>query len=238
MIDFAYSRLGLRFNPFGELDRQQRIENALPRCDLDSIRSYLQDNSCLQQRAVQFMGPRGSGKSTHLLLLAARLPDFHYVHLPVDSKRDVPVCTNLMIDEVQRAGRRQQTLLFRNAQRVVLGTHRDFSNRLEESGFEVQTIALDEQPQIDWLVKTLNRKIELAQRPMATKRAIPRIRHQTVVQLRQEFGSDIRGLEGRLYDVFQALNSGSPNGSPLQDAFELGIDHCGVSDLPRESWLP
>ena len=206
MIDFAYSRLELRYNPFGELDRQQRIDTAVPRCDFQSVISFLESDP-ESHRAVQFIGPPGSGKSTHLLMLATALPDFNYVHLPRNTRRLVPARHHLMIDEAQRLGWRQRRRLFHAARSVVLGTHRCFARGLRKLGFEVVTVSLTAAPEIDWLANVLEQKIRAAQRPKYRDRQVGLINGPTVVQLRDEFGNNIRGMERRLYETLYALNT-------------------------------
>lgn len=206
MIDFAYSRLGLRYNPFGELDRQQRIDTAVPRCDFRSVTAFL-GSEPVSHRAVQFIGPPGSGKSTHLLMLASALPDFYYVHLPRNTRRLVPARQHLMIDEAQRLGWRQRRRLFHAAHSVVLGTHRCFARGLRKLGFEVITVSLTAAPEIDWLANVLEQKIRAAQRSENPDRQAGLIDEGAVVQLRDEFGNNIRGMERRLYETLHALNS-------------------------------
>ncbi len=195
-IDLPYATLNLRFNPFGELDREQLIDTAMPRCDFDYLVEHLRE----EHTAVQFMGPAGSGKSTHLLCLANRYPEFTYVHLPEHEKRVVPVCEDLMIDEAQRLGLRQRHRLWRGARRMVLGTHVCLQKSLRASGFRVRTIQLDQAPTTEWLQQTINRKISAARRHAGD---IPYIDRGQAVRLLHKFGNNVRALNHYLYERFQ-----------------------------------
>ena len=224
MIDFAYARLNLRFNPFGELDRQQKIDNAIPRCDVESICEFLSERNASNgnfdhcepaqdKRAVQFIGRPGSGKSTHLLMLASRLGNYAYVHIPQNCRRKIPARNFLMVDEAQRLTRRQGKHLLPQASRLIIGTHRCFDKRLVSQGFQVKTIGLDLNPDACWLANALQRKIESARREGGTEP--PKISHSTVVKLIDEFGNNIRGMERKLYETLHQANASSTSVTSL-----------------------
>ncbi|MGI9516662.1 MAG: hypothetical protein ACR2NP_06445 [Pirellulaceae bacterium] len=207
-IDLPYAALNLRYNPFGELTRGQRLETAVPRCDLDSILEFLVP----ERRAVQFMGPAGSGKSTHLFCLADGLPKFCYVHLPEAKKREVPAREDLMIDEAQRLRRRPRMRLWRSARRIVLGTHVDLDRSLTSCGFSVRTIRLDQQPTATWLQQTVNQKLMVARR---TEAPLASMNDATAVKLLREFGNNVRAIDRYLYERFQQFEERAADGQSL-----------------------
>jgi hypothetical protein len=219
MIDFAYARLGLKFNPFGELDRQQRIDCLVPRCDSESLVAFLSHPTA--RRAVQFTGPPGSGKSTHLLWLALQLADFHYIHLPVDGSRAVPVSSCLMVDEAQRLTWWQRRRLFRNARKVILGTHRCFARPLRRQGFAVRVVSLHQPPPVAWLIEAWQRRIQAAQRRVvqpcsSAETVLPWVSPDVAARLREEFGPNIRAMEGCLYESVQSRDAASRDMPPAE----------------------
>jgi hypothetical protein len=219
MIQYAYAASGLKYNPFGELERQQRMDQAFPRCDLASVVRFLGDDS-LNRRAVQFLGPCGSGKTTHLLALAGMLPAFHYCHLPPATRRYLPDLPHLMIDEAQRLGFWQRRRHFRQCQQLVLATHRCLAASLRRHGFAVLTLDLQHTPATEWLLKTWRQKLADAQRvPTGAQSNRPGnikgpaaswLSADLVNQLRADFGSNIRGMERRLYEIVYSWNQAIP----------------------------
>ncbi len=198
MLDLPYAKQNLRYNPFGELDRQDRIDLAIPRCDFDEVTRFV----LMDKSAVQFIGEMGSGKSTHLLLLASQLPQFGYLHLPVDQSRIVLPKEFLLVDEAQRIPRLQVKSLFQQANHILLGTHRCFEKRLLRLGFQVKTINLDLLPNDQWLQSAFQRRIDRARR---SDRTVPQIQLSTVLKLRNKFGNNIRAMERQLYEQFLEL---------------------------------
>ena len=69
------------------------------------------------------------------------------------------------------------------------------------------SISLDEPPAIDWLVTTLNCKIDASRRRPAGGEDSPRISRETAAKLIEEFGNNIRGMERHLYDTIHHLNA-------------------------------
>ena len=201
MIDFAYSRLNLRFNPFGELDRQQRVECAVPKIELRPLADFIASKT-RERRAVQFLGSRGSGKTTHLWLLNSLLHDFHYLHIPEGATRSLPQRSHLMIDEAQRMTWWQRRNSFKEARRVILGTHRCYAARLRRLGFNTVTVQLDTLPKADWLASLLKQKIDYAIR--CPENADLTIAPNDVANLRDQYGHNIRQIERHLYEVIQS----------------------------------
>lgn len=200
MIDFAYSKLNLRFNPFGELDRQQKIDCAVPRVDISRLANFIASAN-QERRAVQFLGSRGSGKTTHLWLLNSMFRNFHYLHIPEGATRSIPQRTHLMIDEAQRMTWSQRRNGFKKSHRVILGTHRCYATRLRRQGFQTITVNLDRAPEEAWVTRVLERKINYATR--ISGGAGLRITPNRITILREQFGHNIRQMERHLYELVQ-----------------------------------
>lgn len=200
MIDFAYSRLNLRFNPFGEFDRQQKIDCSIPKIDLQPIVDFMASDTD-EPRAVQFLGSQGSGKTTHLWLLSSLLHDFHYLHIPEGTTRSLPDRAHLMIDEAQRMTWWQRRTSFRKVHRLILGTHRCYDTLLRRQGFNTMTVQLDKPPETEWLARVLERKIDFAvRRPAGVDLAFTTAE---IIKLRDQYGHNIRRIERHLYEVIQ-----------------------------------
>lgn len=191
-----FAHLNLRFNPFGEIPLEHRAELAI--VDLDLIERRL-DN---RRAAIQFMGDKGHGKTTHLLALMDRFPQAAYVRIPEYERPPIPVGEPLMVDEVQRLSRWTRFCLFRRNLPLVLGTHQDYAGELKRAGRQVTTIKVGGDLDAGRLQRIVERRIEFARRK---KGPVPRLTRTAVRRLMLEFGSDVRGIEGKLYDVFQNL---------------------------------
>ena len=115
-MQLAFLHLNLKRNPFGEITEDERARLAV--VDIDRILAALQNPHC----AVQFLGEKGYGKTTHLIALRSRLSGAGYVHIPEGETRPLPEGNPIMIDEAQRLTWWQQKTLFRKKVPLVLGT--------------------------------------------------------------------------------------------------------------------
>lgn len=192
-----HSRFNLRFNPFGELTRQQRITAAV--VDIDEHVEWLHRGS----RAIQFIGDCGRGKSTHLLAMLNQFPSAAHVYIPEDGPTPViPPGNPLLIDEAQRLPWRVRREVFRRGMTLILGTHVDLISPLTRSGFAVRTIHVSADFDAPRLCEILNRRIELARLGPGK---IPVITLQQAERLVARFGNDIRSTESYLYERLRIL---------------------------------
>ena len=191
-----YARLNLRRNPFGDLNLAERAELAI--VNVASIVARL-DNP---RYAVQFVGEKGFGKTTHLLAILRQLPQATYYHIPEGTRPPVPQGSPLMIDESQRLTHWQRWSVFRRRTALVLGTHQDHRRALQRVGRSVETIHVADRMNTDRLTTLLNARIRCCQRGPGP---IPSIRRATAQLLLQRFGPDIRTIEDTLYSRFQSL---------------------------------
>mgnify|MGYP000964671584 FL=1 len=187
MMVSPFAKLNLIRNPFGELQPAERAELAV----VDTPR-WLE---LLRQptSAVQFIGPGGHGKTTHLLALAHRLPQAAYVYLPEDGPPpSLPRARPVLIDEAQRLRWWQRRQVLAVGGPLALGTHEDLTPALRRAGLTVVTVevAADQSP--ERLADILNRRIEASR---AGDAPVPRVDLPQAIELRRRFGADIRQIE-------------------------------------------
>ncbi|RLS80415.1 MAG: hypothetical protein DWI00_00645, partial [Planctomycetota bacterium] len=133
MASLPFIHLNLRRNPFGEFDAEERTQ--LANVELGSALEHLRFRPQSHTPALQIIGQKGYGKTTHLLSLATHFPDASYVHIPEGESIAIPaVGEPLLIDEAQRLTLWQRLRLFRSRRTLVLGTHRDFTQHLKWAG--------------------------------------------------------------------------------------------------------
>ncbi|WP_345683285.1 hypothetical protein [Novipirellula caenicola] len=182
-------------NPFGELTREERAELAV--VDVAELASHVQGS----QRALQLIGECGRGKTTRMLALLRHFPDASYVYLdeqlPCGAIAEgVP----LLIDEAQRLPRKVMHRVFATGLPLVLATHRDLTRPLKKAGYGVTTYRLGDTNNARLVAESANRRIEASRLGPGP---IPRLSIRDADALVSRFGSDIRGIEGYLYDQVQ-----------------------------------
>lgn len=191
-----FAHLNLRRNPFGELDLSSWAELAV--VEVDHLVPRLREPGY----AVQFMGEKGRGKTTHMLALVRRFPDARYVHVCENQRPPIPHGHPLFIDEIQRVPRRRRRRLLRRRVSLVVGTHEDLRPELAAAGFEVETICVAGGLDARRLGRILNLRIEAARRGPGP---LPQVTPQTARAMIDRFGDDVRAIQGAMYDLFQTL---------------------------------
>jgi len=194
-----FAHLNLRRNPFGELP----LADWAPLADVD-VQEF--DEILAEPgAAVQFVGEKGNGKTTHLLAIQARIPDAVYVHFPEGQKAKIPAGNPILIDEAQRMTRWQQWAVFRSDRSLVLGTHRDFTREMKRAGRRVKTVAVHERMSPERLTRIVQNRIEWVRREPGP---VPELSCETADRLLVRFGPDVRRIFFELYGVFQNLQGG------------------------------
>ncbi|MEZ6035033.1 MAG: hypothetical protein R3C17_18215 [Planctomycetaceae bacterium] len=197
MTPLPFSHLNLRRNPFGELTAEERT--ALAVVEIGPALQHLKQ----PRAAVQFVGEKGYGKTTHLLVLASHFAHGTYIHIPEGRRVTIPsVGDPLLIDEAQRLTKIQQWLIFRSRRRLILGTHEDFEQSLCRADRPALTIAADRFTNEGRVHTLLNARIQFARRADGP---IPSVTLQTASRLFTQFGSDIRSIEHSMYQTIQLL---------------------------------
>ncbi len=193
-----FAAFNLRCNPFGEKTQDDRAALAV----VDAQRWV--SVATQPQRAIQFIGECGRGKTTHLLALRRILPEAAYVYLPEDGPLpEIPRGRPLMIDEAQRLPCRTRRQVWRRGGALVLGTHVDLSKTLQRYGYRVETIQVERQADPEQLAKIFNRRLEAAR--LDPTRPVARISREETAILLTRFETDIRAMESYLYERIQQL---------------------------------
>jgi hypothetical protein len=196
-VQLPFAHLNLRYNPFGELPLTERPALAI----LDP-EPYLELLSA-PRAALQFMGDKGRGKTTHLLTLRAHRPG-PYLHLPEEGPLpEVPLTEPLLyLDETQRLPRRVRKALYRGPSRLVLGAHQDHERELRRAGRPVMTVHVGAALDVERLGQIVVRRIEAARRAPGP---VPEVPQESLISLLDRFGDDLRAIEHHLYERVQAL---------------------------------
>lgn len=196
-MELPYAHLNLTRNPFGELPLDERATLAVTAIErhVALLRSPGQ--------AVQFLGDKGRGKTTHLLAIASRFAAAAYVHLPEDAPTPpIPSGHPLLIDEAQRLPRRLRRQVFAGRTPLVLGSHENHAAELARAAYRVETVEVATTINGERMHAILNRRIQAARRAAGV---IPTVSLETAERLLLEFRGDVRAVASHLYDVFQQL---------------------------------
>ena len=201
-LQSPYSYLGLRRNPFGELTREERGELAV--VDIGPLLTFLSH----EKQAVQIIGDCGFGKTTHLLALRAQLPQSALVYFPETGPRpELPVARPLLVDEGQRMGWLRKRQLLRSRGPLAIATHVDWTRDLQQAGFQVLTLDVEQPKSPVCLADILNRRIAASLPRLAAdanaNRVAPVINEEFATKLLERFGSNVRRIEDYLYDDLQ-----------------------------------
>lgn len=190
MTSLPYAHLNLRRNPFGWLSEDDRAELAC--VDVGAIIERLRDRTC----AVQFVGEKGFGKTTHLLAIRRLLPNASYAHLATRGDLFDASGDPVIVDEAQRLTRRQRRQLFGMPVALVLGTHVDLMRDLRRSGREVVTVAVEGSMSQERLQALLQVRVEHARRGPGH---LPMVTLATAGRHLQRHGPDVRAILDDLY---------------------------------------
>lgn len=195
-VPLAYAHLNLTRNPFGEASAAERAALAVVET------APLAGPLAVPGNAVQVLGESGRGKTTHLLALRRSYPQAPWVRVDPGAVPQIPDGGPLFLDEAQflRPWRRRR--LYRPRQRsLALGTHVDLRQELEAAGYRVVTLRLEASPPVERLDEIFRARIEWARRGPGPVPVVPR---RTIEKLRARAGSDVRAMEGLLYEALQS----------------------------------
>lgn len=223
-----FPHLNLWRNPFGEFDRQHRAVVAC--CDVSDELRWLQETCGAGQRVIEFIGPSGYGKTTHLLALMRQLPGSQYIYVPPE--RIVPPWRQgehwLFVDEMDRAPWLQRWKLCRSGRLQAIATHRSLSREMSRHGIDLRTIEVSNRRDASRLLALLNRRIDAS--VFDRNAPAPKLEYGHAEYLVERFGDNIRSIEHFLYDVFQRLES-----QRVPEAFvgSMSESNCQSSDRPQ-----
>lgn len=213
-----FPALNLWRNPFGELTTQQRAE--LARCDLTAELAWLRNSPPGERRMVEFLGPCGHGKTTHLLALGKAFPLARYIYVPPHCFRfQLPAPQQLapqqsapqqfLVDEADRLPWRSRRQLMNRTDVLAIGVHRSLKAGFARRGVAVLTREISNLSDPAALCQIFQRRIDAS-------RVDPQVSSLTITaadakKLIQRYGDDIRAMEHYLYERVQLLG-GNTNG--------------------------
>jgi hypothetical protein len=189
-LGLPFAHLNLRWNPFGEPPLPARSRLAV--VDLPEMRPW---------DVVQIVGDSGRGKTTHLLALHAQHPGSVYVRMHEGEDRwrgPVPTRGVFLLGEAQRLRAGDLRRLLAAGLSVGLGTHDDLS---PAAGRPLRTVRADVMDTAR-LRAIVNRRLEWARRGPGPVPAVP---DAVLTLLVARHGTDVRAIEGVLYDAVQRL---------------------------------
>jgi hypothetical protein len=189
-MELPFAHLNLRFNPFGEATLDDRPSLAV--VDLPRL---------LPGERVQFVGDCGHGKTTHLLALWAATPGAVYERLDEGQDRcrgPLPPEGLFLLDEAQRLRPALLRALLKRPGAIAFGTHEDLSGAAGRRITAVSLGVLD----VARLGRIVERRIEWARR---AEGPVPEVDAGALAALIDRHGSDVRAIEGALYDAIQSM---------------------------------
>jgi len=202
---FPFLALGFCGNPFRRLtDDELAAVTVLP----DGLPRRARNSS----DHLQILGAQGRGKSTCLRALTTRFTHDGlraiYEYIPAGRKSFSTSLDGLdvfLLDEAQRLKVRERTRLLaaaanrRHGLRVVVGVHDDMTPLFSRHRLPLATVHIDSITS-PYLEAVLNRRLALLalDDPPAITFSADAVRY-----LCDAFGSDLRGVERFLYEVFQ-----------------------------------
>ena len=189
-LRLPFAHLNLRLNPFGEPPLSERPSLAV--VDLPELRPG---------DPVQLIGDSGRGKTTHLLALLARHPGAVYerLHEGRDRCRGPAFSSGVfLLDEAQRLRPSLLRSVLAPNLAVALGTHEDLA---PAAGRPLRTVRVDA-VDVGRLRAIVDRRLEWARRGPGP---IPVVTDAVLEALAARHGSDVRAIEGVLYDAVQGM---------------------------------
>ena len=193
-----FSHLNLRRNPFGQVPLDERPQLAV--VDVEKRIQQVQSGT-----VVEFVGASGRGKSTHLRVMAERMPEAAYVHVHEDRPPpEMPDCAVLCVDEAQFLPPRRRRALYRSDANLALGTHTSLADEVAATGRAVDTVSLDERgTDADLVRQIIQKRLEWARRGDGD---VPTLSDDAVAWLLDQYRDNLRAMEHHLYAVFQRLD--------------------------------
>jgi hypothetical protein len=195
-ISLAYLHLNLRWNPFGEIGKEDISQLAV--VQVEQFIDRLQHAGFV----LQYLGNPGRGKTTHLLTLHDYFPQAPYIHFKDNEKfPEIPLVPLLFLDETQRLPSSLRQRIFSREASFVIGTHVDHTSEYIKKGLEYKSIRLVGIT-VDRLEMIIQRRIEWARRDLGP---VPTISRSETARLVNLYGDDLCAMFSRLYERFQSL---------------------------------
>lgn len=205
---FPLRAVGLSKNPFGTLSADEWLRVTVPPPSLEQALSAGFEH-------LLVMGEKGRGKSTTLHYLVnwfnahgqpaayERLARWQWRY-----KTDVRDLRVFALDEMQRIAMWEATRLFRQmrGKRLLIGSHVTHAPAFALRGLPLTVIRLEQQASAARLTQILARRLAAFALDETTAPAVT-FSEEAVAYLWARFGSDLRSMNGFLYDFFQQVRT-------------------------------
>lgn len=200
---FPFHALGFRCNPFRALTDEEWVETAV-------VPPQVQQTLNKGYTNLQILGEKGYGKTTLLLYLAAEKRRSSrrvcYEHIPEDGRTFQTSLQNLdyfCLDEAQRLTKKERKRLLNHTPSpgLIVASHENLAPLFAENKRPLTTIQLQDTGP-DHLKAVLNKRLNYFSLENATPAPLSQ---QTINQLWQKFGRNIRAAEHHLYEYYQGL---------------------------------
>lgn len=117
-MDFTYN-----FNPFSGLNDEEIFQAIVPRMDIEFIAEKIKSR---EPNVIEFVGPKGRGKTLHLRFLKLFFPEFPIFFLDKNSRFD-PILQSdsevVFIDSIHHLSLPQRIKIYKTKKIVILTTH-------------------------------------------------------------------------------------------------------------------
>lgn len=227
--------LNLRRNPFGSPRPGQGPDLAV--VEIDDLVTFLEGGpgglpdpgagasgrrGGPDLRAVQLVGPPGSGKSTRLGALASRLeaaacgsgprPVLRWAWEAEEGWPAAPggPGSHLVVDDAHLLGPRMARHVL-GRRRIALASHEDLASPLRRAGYGVRTLRVAEQLDPGLLRAVVDRRVEAARRGPGP---VPRPPDALLDRLLAAHAPDVRAILGELYEWIQRLDREGAGAGP------------------------
>lgn len=197
----SFDRIHLRWNPFGELDPDERA--ALACVELGDHGEFLR----VERRVLQLVADHGRGKSTLLLALhrrdfaGSRYTQLHEGDPAPEMGTGVGAHPVDFVDSIENLGFWARRRMYRRVRSLACTTHRDLSREMRRAGLTVRTVRVGIEGLAD-LERIAAGRIRYARTWTGEPPALPPPR---LAELYAEYGDDVRGIEYQLYLDYQRL---------------------------------
>ena len=213
---FPFHAIGYKCNPFRTLTDDEWSEIAiLPEAILAAANTSTR---------MQILGALGRGKTTTLMGLQSHLKRagkrVAYEYIPEGQTRFNTSLDDLeifLLDEAQRIKNFPKVLNLREV-RLIFTSHQDFTSHFAHYNLSLTTIELDTMTP-DHLRRVIEKR--LAYFALDGSRST-HFADEAIMYLYEKFGSDLRGVERCLYEVFQnSLTVSAPTQMAAIDSHPL-----------------
>lgn len=187
-----------KYNPFSGVLDEDLAHTLVPRVNIEEIVTLVKNTNPI---AIQFIGKKGRGKTTHLIYIQKLLNQYPIFLL--NSRSSASVILNcdaraIFIDSIHHLSIENRIKLFKKKCTIIFTTHHSKKFECWLSSKECKSYNFNG---IDSAVleDILNRRLELAS---LNRKDIDTISSAKVKSLIRKYGDDYRGIINHLYESY------------------------------------